>query len=417
MKLGLIGYPLGHSWSKPIHDFMIGCDYQMFELPQEELDAFMKARDFDGINVTIPYKQAVIPYLDEIDETAAKIGAVNTIVNRGGILKGYNTDWLGFTEMLKNHDIDVKGKRAAVLGSGGASKAVRAALEKLGAEYDIISRRAETAGTITYEQMYEQSGCYQIIVNTTPVGLAPNCDDMPVDLERFAHLEAVADIIANPLRTRLLFEAKCRGLKTAGGLDMLVAQAWHADLLYTQKELDHDLIRQCLGELYRDRRSIVLIGMPTSGKTTVSELLGKACGRDVIEMDDEIVQILGTSIRECFAEKGESYFRWLEENVARDLRSGGRFVISCGGGVIKTREAMRYLSENSIVIWLKRGMEQLFPTASRPLSDNTDALRKLYEERKPLYQLYSDAAADNTGDIQDTISEILLIASERTQQP
>lgn len=416
MKLGLIGYPLGHSWSKPIHDFMIGSDYQMFELKPEELADFMTKKDFDGLNVTIPYKQKVMQYLDEIDETAARIGAVNTIVNRNGILKGYNTDYLGFMEMLKRNHIDVRNKKTAVLGSGGASRAVAAALTILGADFDIVSRKAERADTILYETMYERSDDYQVIINTTPVGLAPHPDEMPVDLNRFGRLEAVADIIANPLRSRLLFEAGCRHLKTAGGLEMLVAQAWHADLLYTGKQLDPQLITACLEELYRDRRSIVLIGMPTAGKTTVSALLGEACGRDVIEMDDEIVEILGTSIKECFAEKGEDYFRWLEQEVAKDLRSGGRFVISCGGGVIKNPETMRFLSENSIVVWLKRGIEQLFATDSRPLSSNADALRKLYEERKPLYELYSDVSADNTGGIGDTVDEILRKTGERKKR-
>ena len=416
MKLGLIGYPLGHSWSKPIHDFMIGSDYQMFELKPEELEGFMTKKDFDGLNVTIPYKQKVMKYLDEIDETAAKIGAVNTIVNHNGVLKGYNTDYLGFMEMLKRNHIDVQGKKTAVLGSGGASRAVAAALTILGADFDIVSRKAERENTILYETMYERSDDYQVIVNTTPLGLAPHPDDMPVNLSRFTKLEAVADIIANPLRTRLLFEAGCRGLKTAGGLEMLVAQAWHADLLYTGEQLDPQLITDCLAELYRDRRSIVLIGMPTAGKTTVSALLGEACGRDVIEMDDEIVEILGTSIKECFAEKGEDYFRWLEQEVAKDLRSGGRFVISCGGGVIKNPETMRFLSENSIVVWLKRGIEQLFATDSRPLSSNAEALRKLYEERRPLYELYSDVSADNTGDIGDTVAEIIWKTGERKKR-
>ncbi len=412
MKLGLIGYPLGHSWSKPIHDFMIGCDYQMYELEPEKLEEFIAGRDFDGLNVTIPYKQKVMPLLDEIDETAAEIGAVNTIVNRNGILKGYNTDWLGFVQMLENHGIDARGRRAAVLGSGGASRAVSAALRKLGADVQVISRKAVRENTVTYETMYAESSSYQLIVNTTPLGMYPHFDDVPVDLDRFENLEAVIDIIANPLRTRLLFEAGCRGLKTAGGLDMLVAQAWHADMLYTGRQLDPQLMTQCLNMLYRDRRSIVLIGMPTSGKTTVSALLGEACGRDVIEMDDEIVQVLGTSIRECFAEKGEDYFRWLEQEVAKDLRSGGRYVISCGGGVIKTKETMRFLSENSIIVWLKRGIEQLFPTDSRPLSSNEEALRRMYEERKPLYELYSDVTADNTGDLQDTVTEILMKTGE-----
>jgi shikimate dehydrogenase len=251
------------------------------------------------------------------------------------------------------------------------------------------------------------------IVNTTPVGMFPEMDETPVDLDQFQNLSFVIDVIANPLRTKLLFEGKCRGIRTLGGFEMLVRQAYAADLIFTGKDLPSESADECLAEIYRKKRNIVLIGMPTSGKTTMSALVGEKIGRPVIEMDDEIVRKIGTGIKECFAEKGEAYFRQKETEVARDFREGKGLVISCGGGVIKTPETMRYLSENGLIIWIKRNVDQLYPTDSRPLSSTDDALHKLYEERLPLYRMYADMVADNTGTIEETVNSILKMTGDR----
>lgn len=409
MKLGLIGWPLGHSWSPEIHNLLIHEPYELIPLQEDQLDEFFAERDFDGLNVTIPYKQTVMKYLDEIDPAAEAIGAVNTIVNRNGRLKGYNTDYIGLRDMILHAGIDLKEGRTAVLGSGGGSKAALQAVKELGGTADIISRSAEKPGTLTYEQLYEKQAEYTCLINTTPVGLSPRMNDVPVRTDRFENLKAVIDIIANPLCTKLLFEAKQREIRILGGFEMLVRQALAADEYFLGRKLDPSLAETCMKELYRQRRNIVIIGMPTSGKTTISVMLAQKTGKKLVEMDREIEKMMGTTIAECFAEKGEDYFRAVETRVAAAVCEGSGQIISCGGGVVTVPETMRLLSHNGLVIWLQRDISQLFPTDSRPLSRDEAAVRRLYEQRLPLYTKYADCIIDNTGDIEETIRDILAV--------
>lgn len=406
MKFGLIGYPLGHSWSKQIHSHFISDPYEMFEMKEDALDAFFEKKDFDGINVTIPYKTSVMKYLDAIDPMAEKIGAVNCIVNRNGKLTGYNTDYLGFQSMLVAHGVNVKDANIAVLGSGGASKAITAALQQLGGNVSIVSRR-KRYGVISYDELYQNEEKFSVIVNTTPVGMYPENDETPIDITKFTKVKTVVDIIANPLRSRLLFEAKIQGIQTIGGFEMLVRQAFYADEYFKDQKLDENKIQKCMNAMYQERRNYVLIGMPTAGKTTVSQIFGEYMQRTPVEMDDEIVKILGTSIKECFATKGEAYFRNIETQVARDHREANGEIISCGGGVIKIKETMRNLWQNGIVIWIKRDLSYLYPTDTRPLSSSEDAIKKMYEERLPLYEKYSDVQIENNGTKEETIQKIL----------
>lgn len=405
-KLGLIGHPLGHSWSPEIHGFLIGADYQKIDLLPEDLEAYLSRKDFDGLNVTIPYKQAVIPYLDEIDPTARAIGAVNCIVNQKGKLKGYNTDCLGFKEMLEANNFNFKGKKTAVLGTGGASKAVSAALEQEGADILHVSRRAKE-DAVDYGTLYEMADSIEAIVNTTPVGMFPRTEETPVDLRKFTHLKAVVDIIANPLRTSLCFEAKMLGIPYLGGFEMLVRQAYEADRIFTGQAPDPDLVQACMNMLYAKKRNIVLIGMPTSGKTTLASLLGKETGREVIEMDEVITKKLGTSIETCFETKGEAYFRKIETETAEELRTSTCKVISCGGGIIKNQANLRALSENGIIVWIQRDLSHLYATKDRPLTGDESYMKKLYEERKPLYEKYSDIRIDNNGTLAEALQEIM----------
>lgn len=406
MKLGLIGNPLGHSWSPQIHRILIGEDYQLWQLKEDELDDFFCRRDFDGINVTIPYKQTVMKYLDEIDPAAEETGAVNCIVNRGGVLKGYNTDYSGLRDMLKGHGVNLQNGRTAILGSGGASKAAQTAVKALGGRYDVISRR-EIPGCISYEEMYRKQAEYTCLINATPVGMYPECDDVPADLNAFSSLHHVVDIIANPLRTRLQWEAKMKGIPYLGGFEMLVRQAADADLLFTGIKVSEEKIRECIKRLLAGRRNIVLIGMPTSGKTTLASMLREMSGRTVYEMDDEITEKLGTTIAECFADKGESYFRQIETETAAEHRSADAAVISCGGGVVKKEINMRYLGENGIIVWVNRAPRHLFPTDSRPLSTTLEQIEKLYDERVSLYERYSDITVENNGTLQEAAEEII----------
>ena len=286
---------------------------------------------------------------------------------------------------------------------------IEQAVKELGGTADIISRSAEKSGTITYEELYEKQAEYTCLINTTPVGLSPRMNDVPVRTDRFENLKAVIDIIANPLCTKLLFEAKQREIRTLGGFEMLVRQALAADEYFLGTQLDPSLAETCMRELYRQRRNIVIIGMPTSGKTTISVMLAQRTGKKLVEMDREIEKMMGTTIAECFAEKGEDYFRAVETRVAAAVCEGNGQIISCGGGVVTVPETMRLLSHNGLVIWLQRDISQLFPTDSRPLSRDEAAVRRLYEQRLPLYTKYADCIIDNTGDIEETIRDILAV--------
>lgn len=407
MKLGLIGYPLGHSWSPDIHGILVPeSTYEKWELKEEELEGFLERRDFDGINVTIPYKEKVIPYLDSLDEKAEKIGAVNTIVNSNGKLIGKNTDYDGFKNMVIANGISLHGKKCAVLGNGGANKAVTLAIRDLGGIPITVSRR-DSADTIRYDTLYKEEASFSVIVNTTPVGMFPKVEEMPIDLDRFTKLEAVIDIIANPLCTKLLFEAKCRGFKTLGGFEMLVRQAYAADVYFTGGPVEENRIRTCLSKLRNQRRNLVLIGMPTSGKSTIAKKLSEITGRPMVEMDAVIEKRLGTTIRECFDTKGESYFRDMESEVCKSLFETSGSIISTGGGVMKRKENMQWLSYNGEVLFLKRDLEKLYGTESRPLSKDNNAMKKLYEERLPYYERYANRVIDNNGSLEETIQQIL----------
>ena len=411
MRYGLIGYPLGHSYSPEIHRFLLNEDYKLCPLKPEEVAPFLAKRDFLGLNVTIPYKQTVMPYLDEISAPARRIGAVNCIVNRSGRLYGYNTDYSGFMEMLKDQNIEVSGRRVAVLGSGGAAKSCRVALEDMGASPVLVSR-SEKPDAITYDQLYAEEASYACLVNATPVGMFPNDEESPVDLSRFHKLESCVDVIYNPMRTHLRFDAKQKGLKSTGGLQMLVRQAFAADEFFTGTKMDPAQIQPCLRDLLRRRRNLVLIGMPTSGKTTVCKLLSIRSGREYVEMDDVLEQRLRMSIRECFDTRGEADFRSMEAGLAKELKAGRGCIISTGGGIVKNPDNMRYLSENGLVLWIDRDPRQLFPSSSRPLSADREAVQKLYEERRGLYERYSDYVIDNRGNLSDTLRQILAIAGE-----
>ena len=415
MKLGLIGMPLGHSWSPAIHNWLIGEDYRLIPLEKDELGPFLEKRDFDGINVTIPYKQDVIPYLDEIDENAEKIGAINCIINNNGKLKGYNTDFEGFRDMLVCNNISVKGIRTAVLGTGGASKAVVNAIESLGG-YAVTVSRSDKPGSITYEQLYETQSEYGVIVNATPVGMAPDTDRSPIDMLRFTCLQAVVDIIANPLCTKLCFQAKQLGIPHLGGFEMLVRQAIAADRYFLNKDMDANRCRPCMDALLEDRRNIVLIGMPTCGKSTLASLLAQATGKAVVEMDQEITDRIGMSISDWFALHGEESFRQIETETAIAHSEGKGEIISCGGGVIKTEATMQALSRNGIIVWIDRDLSLLYSSSDRPLASNIEQVKQLYEQRRPLYRMYSDIIVENNGTVEQCIDAIIEKTGLRRQK-
>ncbi len=407
MRYGLIGEKLGHSFSKTIHEQLAAYTYDLIPLTKEELDSFMQEKQFSALNVTIPYKETVLPYLNEIDAHAEKIGAVNTIVNRKGKLYGYNTDFYGFRYMLEKNHIDVNGKKTLVLGKGGAAKAVIAVLESLGASEILTVYYKENPETITYEECYENHSDAEIIVNTTPVGMYPKADDCPIDLSRFPHLKGVADVVYNPLRTALVLAADARDIPAAAGLEMLIAQAKYAVEIFLDTTIEDSRIHDIYIDLIKERSNLVLIGMSGGGKTVLGKLAAETLGKTFVDTDEEIVKRIGMPIADFFAQKGEAAFRKIETEVIHQLSVRNNLVISTGGGIVKNPLNVEYLKRNGRILWLKRDAELLQSGNGRPLTPDKAATLKLYEERLPLYAASAEAIAENNDTQEEGLSAIL----------
>ncbi len=400
MKYGLIGEKLGHSFSKTVHSKIADYDYELLEIAKTDLDAFMQKRDFCGINVTIPYKQAVIPYLDYISDEAQKIGAVNTVVNKNGKLYGYNTDFFGLKSLIEKNGIEIFEKTVLVLGSGGTSKTANAVCKKLGAKQIFTVSRGGGEGLITYEEAYTKSA--QIIINTTPCGMYPKTDEQPIKLDGFKELEAVIDVIYNPLKTKLIIDAQSRGIKSVGGLYMLYAQALKAAEIFCDNEIKTD----AFNEILKEKQNLVLIGMPSSGKTTLGKLLSKDFKKEFIDTDLEIVKKAGMEIPEIFEKYGEDYFRNLESEVIKELSLKQSLVIATGGGAVLRRENIEALNQNGKIVFIDRPLEMLITTNDRPLSSSREALEKRYYERYSIYCFASDVRINADGDINTNLERV-----------
>ena len=400
MEYGLLGERLGHSFSPQIHRDLAGYDYQLLPTPPEAVEDLFARRAFQGLNVTIPYKRTVMPLCDEIDPRAAAIGAVNTVVNRNGRLTGYNTDIDGFLYMARRAGVDMTGKKVVILGSGGTSRTARAAAGELGArEIITVSRHGED----NYQNLSRHADA-QVLVNTTPVGMYPNWGQSPVSLESFPALEGVLDVVYNPLRTALLLQAEERGLPRSCGLPMLVAQAKRAAELFTGQNIDDSRAEAVLHGLRGQLTSIVLIGMPGCGKTTVGRALAGKLGRTFVDLDEEIVRRAGTSIPEIFAREGEAGFRERESALVREFGERTGLVVSTGGGVVTRRENYIPLKQNGLLLHLRRDPAAL-PTDGRPLSQAT-APEELWRRRAPLYAAFADGEIDNNGTLAGTLEQI-----------
>ena len=401
MKSGLLGRKLGHSYSPQIHAFLGAYSYDLFEKEPEEIEKFVNHGDFSGINVTIPYKKDVIPFLDELSPLAQRMGAVNTIVRRqDGTLFGHNTDYFGFSSMVKRSGVCVTGKKVLVLGSGGASNTAVKVLEDLGADVVIISR----SGPNNYSNLHLHSDA-AVIVNTTPVGMYPNTGIAPLDLRDFPCLEGVLDMIYNPSRTQLLLDAERLELPHENGLWMLVAQAKEAAEYFGGTPLPDTIIESVYRKMTQNMQNIVLIGMPGCGKSTISTLLAQKLGRKVVDADALIAQLAGKTIPEIFAQDGEEAFRSLETEVLSDLGKQSQLIISTGGGCVTKQRNYPLLHQNSSIFWLQRNI-QLLPTEGRPLSQN-NKLTDMYEVRKPLYEAFSDHIIDNNRTVEETVDAII----------
>ena len=401
MKCGLLGRKLGHSYSPQIHSYLGDYPYVLFEKEPEEIGDFLKNGDFTGINVTIPYKKDVIPYVDELSPVAKRLGAVNTIVRRkDGSLFGHNTDFFGFSTMVRRSGLSVAGKKVLVLGSGGASNTAVAVLEELGAKVVIISRSGEN----NYGNLHLHADA-AMIVNTTPVGMYPNTEDSPVDLSGFPKLEGVLDVIYNPARTALLQQAESRGIVARNGLLMLVAQAKEAAEYFLDSPIDDAKIDRIYQILSDQMQNIVLIGMPGCGKSTVGKLLAEKLGRNFVDADETIVELAGKPIPEIFAADGEAVFREWETKALSQLGKQSGLVIATGGGCVTKERNYPLLHQNGRIFWLKRSLDVL-PTDGRPLSQG-NKLSDMYSIRKPMYLRFADHIIDNNGSVEDTLAAIL----------
>ena len=394
MEYGLIGEKLGHSFSKIIHEKLADYTYELCPLAKDELDAFMTAKQFKAINVTIPYKQDVIPHCDVLDDSAKRIGVVNTIVNRDGKLFGYNTDFAGFLYNLNAHGITLKDKKVMICGSGGTCKTVTAVAEYMGAKEILVVSRSKKENAVTYEECIRHKDV-DVVVNASPKGMYPDNGESPLDLSNFPNCKAVVDVIYNPLKTRLLQQAEQLGMKAVNGLEMLVAQAKFAVEHFLSTEIENDKIDQITLELLKQLTNIVLIGMPSSGKTLTGKALCKYIDKTVVDTDAVIVERSGMSIKEMFARHGEAYFRQWEHDVIEEFSKQNGLIIATGGGAIKNEENIQNLKQNGVVMFIDRDLEHLLVTDDRPLSKDTNAVAKLYEERYPLYTKYGDLRVPN----------------------
>ena len=400
MQCGLLGRKLGHSYSPQIHNLLGDYSYVLFEKEPEELENFLKNGDFSGLNVTIPYKKEVIPYLSELSPTAKKMGCVNTVLRRSdGTLYGHNTDYLGFTSLVRHAGLSVTGKKVLVLGSGGASNTAVAALKDLGANPVVISRSGEN----NYGNLHLHRDA-AAIVNATPVGMYPNTGVSPIDLALFPHLEGVLDVIYNPARTQLLLDAEKLGIPRENGLWMLVAQAKEAAEVFTGGKISDEVIEKIYRRLSHQMKNIVLIGMPGCGKSTIGTLLAEKLGRTLADADEKIISLAGKSIPDIFAQDGEPTFRDWETKALTELGKQSGLVIATGGGCVTQKRNYPLLHQNGYLVWLERDCSVL-PTDGRPLSQAND-LGKMYAARKPLYEVFADIRVENTGTPEETAQKI-----------
>ena len=405
MEYGLIGEQLGHSYSPEIHAQLADYRYELREIAPDRLDDFMKAKDFKAINVTIPYKQAVLPYLDEISPQARQIGAVNTIVNRDGYLYGTNTDYAGMKVLIQRLGLDLRGRKVLILGTGGTSRTAYAVAEDMGASAIYKVSRSGRDGALTYDQAVSDHADAQILINTTPVGMYPRVEGKPVDIGHFPRLEGVIDAIYNPLRSELVQDAQRAGIKAQGGLYMLAAQGAYAYGEFLSKPVTDDDIERAYDAVFKAKRNIIMIGMPSSGKTTVGREVAAALGRWFYDTDNLVMDRMGTGLAESFLKSGEEDFRNTETEVIRELAVESGIVIAAGKGSVLREENVRALRYNGLVVFLDRPLEQLLMTSDN--YENKAKLKKVYAERIDIYRRSADVTIDADMSLEEVTGAVL----------
>ncbi|MCR5345397.1 MAG: hypothetical protein K6E46_05050 [Lachnospiraceae bacterium] len=397
---GLLGKTLKASFSKEIHAMFGLKNYNYYEVPEEELESFIKSREYEGLNVTMPHKIEVMKYLDFVSCEAKEAGSVNTIVNKAGSLCGYNTDVYGFEAMLDKAKFDIDGSKVLVLGSGGASRAVCYVLKKRNAStIVVISRKGEN----NYNNIDKHFDA-DYIINTTPVGMSPDSEKRILDLSLFHNLKGVGDIIYNPLRTELILQAEELGIPAIGGLYMLVAQAKRSDELFTDHKIGDKKIEEVYNALLCRKRNIVLIGMPGSGKSLIGKLLAKDFKRHLFDTDRLIRERTGRTPGEIITEEGESAFRKIENDIIREVSENNHVIIATGGGAVTIPDNKHLLKHNSIIVYVKRPIEKL-TTKGRPLSQKS-SVEELFNKRKALYEHFADISIENDGELEEVLRKL-----------
>ncbi|MBE7015658.1 MAG: shikimate dehydrogenase [Ruminococcaceae bacterium] len=403
---GCIGKKLAHSFSKEIHSRLADYNYKLIELAEDEVKPFFEKKDFAALNVTIPYKQTVIPYLDHVSRIATRIGAVNTIVNKDGKLYGYNTDYYGMKALIERLELDLNGKKVLILGTGGTSKTAQVVAKDLGAKSILRVSRSKGDDCITYEEAALLHKDADIIINTTPSGMYPDCASKPIDIKDFKALEGVVDAVYNPLCTNLVLDAKRKGIKASGGLYMLVMQAVVAVEKFLDTKISKSATDDVFASVLSEKENIVLIGMPGSGKSTIGNLLNLE-GFEFIDTDKEIENRCGCSIKELISAQGEAYFRDMESEVIRDVSSHSSRIISTGGGAILREENVNCLKQNGKLYFIEADIDRLKATEDRPLSDTEDKLKKLYSQRHGIYQSAADVIVPDMSTPQEEAEYII----------
>ena len=419
MEYGLIGEKLTHSYSKEIHEAFADYRYELLELSREDLRAFMEARSFRAVNVTIPYKEAVIPFLHEISPAASSIGAVNTIVNRDGRLYGFNTDYAGMLALSRRNGLLLSGKKVVILGTGGTSKTARAAALHLGAREIVFISRRRSQGSYTYEEAKESCKDAEILINTTPAGMWPDEEVRPVDLTDFPMLSGVIDVIYHPIRTRLVLQAEALRIPAAGGLYMLAAQAAEACALFTglseneenPDPLVQEKIREMTEKAYQkvlhEKQNLVLIGMPSAGKSLAGKLVSEMTGKPFVNTDDLVEERIGEPVPGFIRREGEAAFRKLEREAVRSVSALSGHIIATGGGTVLDPENTETLKRHGKLIFLRRDLSALQPLRDRPLSDTPEKLMKMFESRRPVYEAAADKTAEGHEDPLETARAVL----------
>ena len=406
MRYGCIGEHLKHSFSKEIHNLLSDYEYEIREIERDNLDDFMTKRDFSAINVTIPYKESVIPHMHYIDEHAKAIGAVNTVVNRGGLLYGYNTDFYGMTMLARHAGVQIAGKKVVILGTGGTSKTAYAVAKSIGAREVLRVSRTAKEDAISYDDLYKFHTDAEVIINTTPSGMFPNIFDTPIDLNKFQNLSGALDAVYNPLSTPFILSALKRGIPSEGGLYMLVAQAVRASEIFIDTKYEDGVTDEVYSRILKEKENIVLIGMPASGKSTVGAILAEHLGRVLIDTDSLIVDRAKMPIPEIFEKLGEKAFRDIESEVIKECAAKNGSIIATGGGAILRHENIDALKENGKIYFIDRPLDSLIPTDDRPLSSTKEAIVKRYNERYGIYCGAADVTIDADCDAKDVAEKI-----------